>query len=162
VRKRDEADRRVQLGATVVHAANPLVEADGMLTRFQAFVGGFPYESPNEEVCAFITDAVTSGGLIKVKTLAAHGLATDDTVTIADVLGTTEANGSWSVTVVDGDEFTLQGSTFSNTYASGGIAQGTTVMGHKCFPTEPVAESADLAALDVGIEASVLPLTWPQ
>lgn len=67
-----------------------------------------------------ITNAVTSSGLIKI-TAASHGYSTGDYVRIAQVQGTTEANGAWTVTVVDANNFTLDGSTFTNTYSSGGV-----------------------------------------
>lgn len=67
-----------------------------------------------------ITGAVNAGGLIKI-TAVGHGISTGYTVQIFGVLGTTEANGTWPVTVVDADHFTLDGSTFTNAYTSGGL-----------------------------------------
>lgn len=67
-----------------------------------------------------IVDAVNSSGLIEIETGAAHGLTTGNQVQIYGVLGTTEANGTWTITVVDSTHFTLDGSTFANTYVSGG------------------------------------------
>ncbi len=40
-------------------------------------------------------------------------------------VSTTEANGSWTITVVDGTHIDLQGSAFSNTYTSGGYVAGS-------------------------------------
>lgn len=56
--------------------------------------------------------AATSGGLIKI-TITAHGYTTGDSVIIKGHLGVTAANGQWTLTVVDLDNFTLNGSTFS-------------------------------------------------
>lgn len=58
-------------------------------------------------------------GLIRV-TSTAHGLTTNDTVFIAGVGGTTEANGTWAVTVVSTTQFTLQSSTYANAWTGGG------------------------------------------
>ena len=58
-------------------------------------------------------------GLIRI-TSTAHGLTTNDTVFIAGVGGTTEANGTWAVTVVSTTQFTLQSSTYANAWAGGG------------------------------------------
>lgn len=69
-----------------------------------------------------VTGAVTSGGLIKLTTSVAHLFATGDTVTVASVGGVTAANGTWTITVVDSTHFTLDGSTFSGVYTSGGTA----------------------------------------
>ncbi len=57
--------------------------------------------------------------------------ANGDTVNIYGVLGTTEANGSWVIANLSGgttSTFTLTGSTFTNTYTSGGYSyRGDTV-----------------------------------
>jgi hypothetical protein len=69
-----------------------------------------------------ITNAVNNGsGLIRI-TCVAHGGSTGQIVVIAGVTGTTEANGIWTVTVIDDDTFDLQGSAFVNPYVSGGTA----------------------------------------
>ena len=68
-----------------------------------------------------ITNAQDNGsGLIRI-TAIGHGLTTGNKVYIKDVGGTTEANGAWIVTLVDGDNIDLQGSTFTNAYTTGGI-----------------------------------------
>lgn len=73
---------------------------------------------------ATINNCVDDGaGLIKCTTAAAHGLSTGDYVGIDGVVGTTEANGSWQVTVIDTTNFTLDGSTFTNAYTSGGAVR---------------------------------------
>lgn len=66
-----------------------------------------------------ITGAVSQAGLIKI-TAVAHGLTTGNVVQIYGVLGTVEANGTWTITVVDPNSFTLDGSTFTNAYTGGG------------------------------------------
>jgi len=60
-------------------------------------------------------------GLIKVTTSSAHGLTTGNYVTIEGVVGTVEANQTAYVTVINSTSFTLDDSTFSNTYVSGGV-----------------------------------------
>jgi len=67
-----------------------------------------------------VAGATASTGLVKITTAAAHGLLTSDQVQIYGVLGTIEANGSWTITFVDATSFTLQGSAFVNAYISGG------------------------------------------
>lgn len=67
-----------------------------------------------------VTGSADNGsGLIRL-TATSHGLTTSDVVGVANVGGTTEANGFWTVTVIDVNTVDLQGSTFSNTYTSGG------------------------------------------
>jgi hypothetical protein len=67
-----------------------------------------------------VVNATSSAGLIKITTAAAHGLTTGTQVQIYGVEGTTEANGTWTITFVDATNFTLQGSAFVNAYISGG------------------------------------------
>lgn len=67
-----------------------------------------------------VSGAADNGaGLIRI-TATAHGLTTGDSITIDSVVGTTEANGKWTATVVDTDNIDLDGSTFANAYTSGG------------------------------------------
>jgi hypothetical protein len=56
-----------------------------------------------------------------VITSAGHGLLTGMRVTVSGVLGNTNANGSWTVTVIDANTFSLQGSTGNGTYTGGGL-----------------------------------------
>jgi hypothetical protein len=55
-----------------------------------------------------------------VITSVAHGRVTGDRVTIAGVLGNTAANGTWTVTALTADTFSLSGSTGNGAYTSGG------------------------------------------
>jgi hypothetical protein len=52
------------------------------------------------------------------------GNATQNAVVVYGVGGTTEANGTWRFTVVDGTHIDLIGSTFTNAYTSGGSIGG--------------------------------------
>lgn len=69
-----------------------------------------------------ISNCANNGaGLIRVTTAGNHGLVTGDGVTITGVVGTTEADASWStITVINATTFDLDGSTFTNVYVSGG------------------------------------------
>lgn len=70
-----------------------------------------------------VSNAVDNGsGLIRLTTTA-HGLSTGNKVYIKDIGGTTEANGLWTVTVVNATTLDLQGSTFTNAYTSGGTVR---------------------------------------
>ncbi len=67
-----------------------------------------------------ITGAAASpSGEIRI-TAPGHGLKTGAKVWIENVLGTTEANGLFTVTVRDTSDFDLDGTTFTNSYTSGG------------------------------------------
>jgi hypothetical protein len=73
-----------------------------------------------------ITGAANNGsGAIRITVGSTSGWTTGDQKTIASVGGTTEANGTWTITVVSGTTFDLDGSTFTNAYTSGGYVAGT-------------------------------------
>ena len=87
------------------------------------------------QVVPAITGTDTSSP-IKI-TSVAHGLITGDVVTITGVVGQTGANGTFKITKVDADHFTLDGSTSVGVWVSGGaiafdgvveIATGTSVI----------------------------------
>ena len=69
-----------------------------------------------------ITGAADNGsGLVRL-TSVGHGFASNDIIPINDIVGTTEANGTWKITVITDDTFDLIGSVFANAYVSGGLA----------------------------------------
>lgn len=68
-----------------------------------------------------ISNVSNSGGLVKITTASPNTLVTATKHTIYGVTGTTEANGTSTITVIDSSNFTLNGSTFVHAYVSGGI-----------------------------------------
>jgi hypothetical protein len=66
-----------------------------------------------------ITGCASAAGLVRV-TCAGHGFSTGDRIIVYGVVGATEANGAWAITVIDSNHFDLVGSTFSSAYVSGG------------------------------------------
>lgn len=72
-----------------------------------------------------VSGAADNGsGLVRLTVGSTSGFTTGDSKTIAEVTGTTEANGTWTITVVDATHIDLQGSTFANAYVSGGYVAG--------------------------------------
>ena len=71
----------------------------------------------------------TSGTPINVKSIA-HGFSTNDKVFIAGVGGATSALGGWTITKVDADHFTLNGTnaTSMSSYTSGGTVYSFTAI----------------------------------
>lgn len=65
--------------------------------------------------------ANNGSGLVRI-TRTAHGFATNDGVTVADVSGVPGANGSFAITVIDANSFDLLGSSFSGAYVNTGWA----------------------------------------
>ena len=80
-----------------------------------------PGTDPNAVTYRLVSSAANNGsGLIRLTLNTTNGMITGQQVTIRDVLGTTEANGNWTVTVVNVTQIDLQDSTFANAYSSGG------------------------------------------
>lgn len=77
-----------------------------------------------------VTNAVSStgapGGKVRL-TVTGHPFTTGMASAVAGVGGTTEANGSWFVTVIDPNTIDLEGSNFQNAYTAGGTA--STIVG---------------------------------
>jgi hypothetical protein len=65
-----------------------------------------------------ITNATNTNPI--VVTSADHGLADDDVITIINVGGNGAAKGTFAVTVIDDDSFSLDGSTGDGDYTGGG------------------------------------------
>ncbi|MDO9381835.1 MAG: hypothetical protein Q7T86_03135 [Hyphomicrobiaceae bacterium] len=73
-----------------------------------------------------ITGAANNGsGLIRITVASTASLATGDYKTISGVGGVVAANGSWTITVINGTTFDLQASTFAGVYTSGGVVAGS-------------------------------------
>jgi hypothetical protein len=80
-----------------------------------------PGTDPNAVTYRVISNAVNNGfGLIRLTVNTTSGMITGQKVTIGDVVGTTEANGNWTITVISLTEIDLQSSAFTNAYSSGG------------------------------------------
>lgn len=74
-----------------------------------------------------ISGAIVSAStppLVRLTVSSSTGMTTGDTVTVTSIVGTTEANGTWVITVIDGTHIDLQGTTFTNVYTSGGKING--------------------------------------
>ena len=61
-----------------------------------------------------------TGGVVRLTTGSTASWATGDIAVVTGLVGTTEGNGTWALTVVDGTHVELIGSVFVNTYVSGG------------------------------------------
>jgi hypothetical protein len=74
-----------------------------------------------------ITGAASNGGpnLIRLAVASTATLTTGQIKAISGIVGTVEANGNWTITVIDATHFDLQGSVFTNAYVSGGIVGGS-------------------------------------
>lgn len=71
-----------------------------------------------------------AGSLIRITTLDMQ-FETGDTVVITGVLGTTEANGTWTVNRIGASTYDLQGSVYANAYVSGGTLRHPVMITHE-------------------------------
>lgn len=68
-----------------------------------------------------VTGAVNNGsGLIRITTSTSDIFGTGARVYVSGVTGTTEANGTWTVTRISATQYDLQGSTFVNAFVGAG------------------------------------------
>jgi hypothetical protein len=71
---------------------------------------------------ATISNVVNNGSGNCRITATAHGFSTNDVITIAGVVGATEANTADVITVIDANTFDLNNTAFTSAYTSGGTA----------------------------------------
>lgn len=104
-----------------------------------------------DNVAVNVSDCVDDGfGLISVTTATNHKFSTGDTVDISGVSGTTEANGTWTITKTSNTSFTLDGSTFANAYVSGGTADRTSAFPWSWSGTAASVPSGSTGSLSIG------------
>ena len=70
--------------------------------------------------------AAGPGGVVRLQVDRTQEVNEGDTVNVADVAGTVEANGGWTVHVVDALHLDLLGSAFANAWTHGGTATDVT------------------------------------
>ncbi len=94
--------------------------ADGELISYEdaTLTSAFHYDL-GAHGSALAIAAAANASPIQV-TAANHGFSSGETVVISGVGGNTAANGTWQITVVDANNFTLNGSAGNGAYTSGG------------------------------------------
>lgn len=103
-------------------------------------------DAVTEEVQIISGAADNGGGLVRLTVGSSAAWSTNDYLTVSQVTGTTEANGTWQVTVINATTIDLQASSFSNAYVSGGIVSG--YLDTLTFSLDSVS-NADLPELSV-------------
>jgi hypothetical protein len=98
------------VGEYLVQLGQPGVTLEGLGTIGQVAISGA---------------ANNGSGLVRLTVSSTTGWATGDIKDVASVTGTTEANGTWTITVINGTTIDLQGSTYANAYVSGGYVAGS-------------------------------------
>lgn len=84
-----------------------------------------------------------TGNQIRLQVLSTARIVSGDNATVANVTGTTEANGTWQLTVIDGQHVELQGSAFVHAYVSGGTLTDLTTPTNVKTPTCAISWSDD-------------------
>ena len=80
-----------------------------------------PGTDPNAVTYRNIVNVVNNGiGAIRVTVSLTSGFISGQRVIIQEVEGVTNANGRWTITVINQTQFDLRNSTYSGTYTSGG------------------------------------------
>jgi hypothetical protein len=103
-----------------------------------------------------ITGAADNGaGLIRLTLADTSLLSTNQIKTVSGIVGTTEANGTWLITVTGPTTIDLQGSAFVHAYTSGGFlgngVENTTLgAGVMLTPGSPAVISSDTIPLPRG------------
>jgi len=87
--------------------------------------------------------AAGAGGVVRLAVTDTSRAATNDTAIVANVGGTTEANGTWLITVVDATHIELKGTTFVHAWTSGGTATDVTSPASAVAPTVAISRSLD-------------------
>jgi phosphotransferase system IIB component len=73
-----------------------------------------------------VLDTADNGsGEVRLEVADTSNLTTGMIKDVSGVTGTTEANGTWTITVVDGTHVDLDGSVFANAWVSGGAIAGS-------------------------------------
>ena len=114
-----QLDQTLSAVALVVDGTPSPINADALPT--------FRVYGPNGYIEAGTASLLDSGTMTAASNASpivisdvAHGLQTGDRVTITGVVGNTAANGTFNVTRVSADTFSLDGSTGNGAYVSGG------------------------------------------
>jgi|SRR5580693_362305 hypothetical protein len=93
------------------------------------------------------------GGAVRITTSAPHLFGPSDYVTGSGIGGTTEANVSTTVNIIDSTQFDMVGTTFVNAWTSGGIVTDNALSPQIQWPSDGDPGSSQLSALLSGGQA---------
>jgi hypothetical protein len=82
-------------------------------------------------------------GLVRLQVVSTARMITGDVAKVAGVLGTVEANGNFSINVIDANHIDLQATVFANAYTSGGTLTDLTTTDSEQNPTVAISMSKD-------------------
>lgn len=99
--------------------------------------------------------AATNASPIAITTVDNHPFITGDIVIIVGVLGNTAANGTWTITKTGANTFTLNSSTGSGAYTSGGVVEGSSSLIACAFGGDDIAYDNQWHHSASGVDVSV-------
>lgn len=146
----------VQLSAPITRVTKQVSTSTGVVDVYVASAAGAVPGVVQAEIAN-----VSNTTPIEITTTLAHGLSTSDPATVTGVLGTTSANGTWTITVTASDKFTLDTSAGNGTYTGGGSVEGGD-LGHvdkviqdNAVPDSVTEQTKSAVAWDVEVIATV-------
>lgn len=95
-------------------------QTGGLISNVNAYVGTAGTSLTAATTTAVSGSANGTGNVVRLTVGSTAGMSTGNVVTVAGVVGTSEANGAWVGTVVNGTHIELQGTTWANAWISGG------------------------------------------
>jgi len=111
-------------GDTRVTSYDDLPTSDSRVTQMTGEpdfgTNQLPGTDPNAVSYRNILGVTNNGGLIRITVVTTSGFVTGQKVLIGEVNGTTNANGVWTVTVVNETQLELQGSVYDGIYSGNG------------------------------------------
>jgi hypothetical protein len=121
---------------------------DGFPSRMRVARADFHFVAGTGRVAGNLLMNVTgaaagTGGVVRLAVNSTVGVNTGDTGVVANVGGTTEANGNHPLTVIDQTHVELQGTVFVNAYTSGGTVTDVTVPASVVNPQVAISFSDD-------------------
>lgn len=152
----EPTNQSLLLGGAVTQALVAFNTANGTVTTTVANGSGAVAGAVNLPV-----SAATNASPIVLTVSSTTGLTTGMNAKITGVQGNTAANGYWPITVVNGTQISLQGSTGSGTYTSGGIVEAgdlglvDSVIQANCVPNGTTATTQSASPQTVTVAATV-------
>lgn len=118
-------------------------------------------EFGEQTITSTVTGAANNGaGLVRLTLASTRGIWSGSTMVVSGVTGTTEANGAWSVTVIDATHVDLVGSGFGNAYVSGGVTSDLSGYMRIVYQGGMITEATqNISAITSNIAPAVLTIT---
>jgi len=110
---------------------------------------GYKALNANNGFTTSATGAATSGGLINLTVTSSTGFTTGNVIDVDGCVTASNANGTWTATVVDGTHITLQGSVWSGTACTTGTVTlngGNTAFGYSALAAATAARNTAFGA----------------